>query len=152
MMYFLELVDAEDASRVPSVRADFLAEAGRDSGVFLGQFRLFDPLVAVEGGDGLLRRGNQILLLHFLVFGLLAAFADDFVELVIELRELRYFLHDILAHKERSAHRTVALLQQHSQRQLNQSLDKSPFDYNSVTCYHNDWCSTCSRKTMGPIR
>lgn len=74
--YFLELVDAEDAASVSAVRTDFLAEARRYAGVALGQVRLFDPLVAMESGNGLLGSGNQVLLVNVLILGFLASFAD----------------------------------------------------------------------------
>ena len=54
MVYFLKLMDAENATGVSSVGTDFLSEARRNSSVFLGQFSFFDPLVTVEGGNRLL--------------------------------------------------------------------------------------------------
>lgn len=54
LLHLGELVHAEDAPHVLAVRARLLAEAGRVAGVLEGQVLGLEPLVAVEGGDGLL--------------------------------------------------------------------------------------------------
>ena len=126
-------MDSEDSTSVSTVRANLLSEAGRDSGVADGKCGFRDPFIAVEGGDRLLRSGDQIFLLNILVFGLLTAFADNFVQLIVKLRQLSDVLHHFLPHEERSAHRFVALLQQQPQGQLNQSLfSKTKLDFNVI--------------------
>ena len=52
LLDLLELVDAEDASRVAAVRADLLAEALGDAAVADRQVRHRQPLVAACGGGG----------------------------------------------------------------------------------------------------
>lgn len=54
LLHLCELVHAEDAPDVLAVRAGLLAEAGRVAGVLEGKVLGLEPLVAVEGGDGLL--------------------------------------------------------------------------------------------------
>lgn len=56
--------------------AHLLPEAGRQPRVLDGQILRPQPLVPVQGGDGLLRGGDQVLLVHRVVVRLLAAFAD----------------------------------------------------------------------------
>jgi predicted DCC family thiol-disulfide oxidoreductase YuxK len=126
--YLLELMDAEDAAGIAPVRTHFLAEARRDSCITFGQIRLLDPFVAMECRDRLLRSGDQIFFVYFLVFRLFAAFTNHlskkfielktttttgweiyFVELVVELRKLGDILHDILAHEKWSSHGNVTL-------------------------------------------
>lgn len=54
LLNLLELVDAEDAARVPAVGPHLLAEAGAEPRILEGQVLGPQPLVAVQGGDGLL--------------------------------------------------------------------------------------------------
>lgn len=70
----------EDAAGVPAVRAHFLPEAGGEAGVADGQVLWLEPLVPQEGGDGLLRGGDQVLLIDGVVVRLLAALANNLVE------------------------------------------------------------------------
>lgn len=72
----LKLVHPEDAPGVPAVGAHFLPEAGGEAGVADGKLLGFEPLVSQEGCDGLLRRGDQVLLVDGAVVGLLAALSD----------------------------------------------------------------------------
>jgi len=74
-------MNPEDSSGVSTVRSDLLPEARRQSGVFDGQGRLGDPLVAVESGDRLLRGRDQVLLVHGLVVRLLARFSGHLVSI-----------------------------------------------------------------------
>lgn len=76
----LELVHPEDPAGVAAVGAHFLPEAGGEAGVADGQLLRLEPLVPQEGGDGLLRGGDQVLLVDGAVVRLLAAFADHLVE------------------------------------------------------------------------
>lgn len=76
----LKLVHPEDPAGVAAVGAHFLPEAGGEAGVADGQVLRLEPLVPQEGGDGLLRGGDQVLLVDGAVVRLLAAFADDLVE------------------------------------------------------------------------
>lgn len=75
--HLLKLVDPEDPAGVPAVGAHFLPEAGGEAGVADGQVLGLEPLVPQEGGDGLLRGGDEVLLVDGIVVGLLAALADD---------------------------------------------------------------------------
>ena len=77
LLDFLKLMHAEDAARVTAVRTDLLTEARRNAGVANRQTRLGKPLVTMESGNRLLRRGNQVFLIHLLIFRLLAAFTND---------------------------------------------------------------------------
>lgn len=72
----LKLVHSEDAPSVTAMRANFLSEAGGHASIADGQLLWFQPLVPQEGSDRLLRGGNQVLLIHSVVIGLLAAFAN----------------------------------------------------------------------------
>lgn len=72
----LELVHAEDAASVPPVRAHLLPEAGGDTGEAQGQILRVQPLLSQEGRNGLLRRGDQVLLIQAGVVGLLAALSN----------------------------------------------------------------------------
>lgn len=74
--HLLELVDAEDAAGVSAVRANLLAEAGGQPRVFDGQILRLQPLVPVQGCDGLLRGGDEVLLVDGAVLRLLAALAN----------------------------------------------------------------------------
>jgi hypothetical protein len=47
------------------------------------------------------------------------------VQLIVELRELSNFLHDVLSHEERGVQRSVVLLDQGLKRKLDQSLLKT---------------------------
>lgn len=76
----LELVHPEDPARVAAVRAHFLPEAGGEAGIADGQVLRLEPLVPQEGGDGLLRGGDQVLLVDGAVVRLLAAFANHLAE------------------------------------------------------------------------
>lgn len=76
----LKLVHPEDAAGVAAVGAHFLSEAGGEAGVADGQILRLEPLVPQEGGDGLLRGGNEVFLVDGAVVRLLAAFADDLME------------------------------------------------------------------------
>lgn len=73
-------MDPEDSAGVPAVGTHFLPEAGGEAGVADGQVLWLEPLVPQEGGDGLLRGGNQVLLIDGVVVRLLAALADNLVE------------------------------------------------------------------------
>jgi len=70
-------VDPEDAAGVSAVGAHFLPEAGGEASVADGQVLGLQPLVPQEGGDGLLRGGDEVLLVHGVVVRLLAALTDD---------------------------------------------------------------------------
>ena len=70
----------------------------------------------------LLRSGDQVLLVDTGVFGLLAALANYFVQLVVELAQLSHFLHHALVHEKRRPNCLVVFVGQLFQRQLNDSL------------------------------
>lgn len=116
LLDFFELVNSESSPGLLSVGSGLLSEAGGESSV-LEHFTLLEikPLFSVEGGDGLLGGGNKIvfsiflvgidcLLVFFLFLVLVSSddsyLGDDFVELLIEVRELAGFSHDILLHEE----------------------------------------------------
>lgn len=63
LLHLLELVDAEDAAGVAPVAPHLLAEAGGEARVAQRQCVLAQPLLPVEGRDGLLRSCDQVLLL-----------------------------------------------------------------------------------------
>lgn len=73
----LKLVHPEDPTSVSAMGAHFLSEAGGDAGVADGQVLRFEPFVPQEGCDGLLRSGDQVLLVNGSVIGLLATLTDD---------------------------------------------------------------------------
>lgn len=89
-----ELMDAEDTPGILSVRASLLSEAGAVSGIFDGQVLLGQPLALVQSGDGLLRGGNQVLVI------LLVTIFGDLVKLLVELLELGSFGHGFPKHEE----------------------------------------------------
>jgi hypothetical protein len=64
LLDLLELVDTEDAEDVAAAGASLFAEARRVAGVLERQLLggLVEPLVRVQGRDGLLRRRDQVLL------------------------------------------------------------------------------------------
>ncbi|KAF3860034.1 hypothetical protein F7725_000289 [Dissostichus mawsoni] len=97
----LKLVHSEDPARVSAVGAHFLSEAGGEAGVADGQVLGFQPLVPQEGGDGLLRGGDQ---------------------LIIKLAELRHFLHDLFPHEEGRVERGVVLAVEEPQAVVDESL------------------------------
>jgi len=59
----LKLVHPEDPARVSSMGTHFLSEAGGEAGVANRQLLGFEPLVSQEGCDGLLRGGDEVLLI-----------------------------------------------------------------------------------------
>lgn len=73
----------------------------RESSILQWQVGLLEPLVRMEGGDGLLRRGNE-------VFVILGWAVGDLVQLVVELFQLRSLGHHILQHELRRLQRRVA--------------------------------------------
>mmetsp|Transcript_38303 Transcript_38303/g.95920 ORF Transcript_38303/g.95920 Transcript_38303/m.95920 type:complete len:288 (-) Transcript_38303:74-937(-) len=81
----------KDAERVAAVGANLLAEAGGEATVLLGKLLGIHPEVAVVGSNGLLRGGNQVLVLSL---------ARHLVELIIKLRQLGNSSHRLLLHKE----------------------------------------------------
>lgn len=76
----LKLVHPEDPAGVSAMGAHFLSEAGGEAGVADGQVFRFEPLVPQEGCDGLLRGGDQVLLVDGVVVWILTALADDLME------------------------------------------------------------------------
>lgn len=60
--------------------AHFLSEARGEAGVADGQVLGLEPLVPQEGCDGLLRGGDQVLLIDGVVIRLLAALTYDLME------------------------------------------------------------------------
>lgn len=73
----LKLVHPEDPTGVSAVGAHLLPEAGGEAGVADGQVLGLQPLVPEEGCDGLLRGGDEVLLVYRAVVRLLAALAND---------------------------------------------------------------------------
>lgn len=67
----------EDATCVSAVRAHFLSEAGGEAAVAYGKVLGLEPLFPQECCDGLLRSGDEVLLIDGVVVGSLAAFTDD---------------------------------------------------------------------------
>lgn len=63
LFHLFELVDAKDAPHVAAGRAGFFSETGRVPGVVDRElrFRVFEPFVGVEGGDGLFRGSDEVL-------------------------------------------------------------------------------------------
>ena len=133
----LKLMHAENAGRISTVAADLLPEAVRQAGVLLWQCLFREPLFVVISGNlkdcvfvspdslmnyRLLRSGDQVLLVDTGVFGLLAALANYFVQLVVELAQLSHFLHHALVHEKRRPNCLVVFVGQLFQRQLNDSL------------------------------
>src|SRR5690606_19055195 len=102
LLDLLELMDAEDAPGVLAVSASLLPEARRRAGIPDGQILGLEPLLGVEGRDGLLGGGDEVLLIATLL-------ADDGVEGLVEFLELGSAGHDLLVHEERGRERSVAL-------------------------------------------
>lgn len=69
-------MDSKDAAGVAAVGAHLLAKAGGQASILDWQVLRPKPLIPVEGSNGLLRGGNQILLLVGVVVRLFAAFAN----------------------------------------------------------------------------
>jgi len=57
LLYFLELMDAENTPDVATVRSSLLSEASGDTSVMLGELSRGEPLLHVHGRDGLLGSG-----------------------------------------------------------------------------------------------
>lgn len=73
-------MDSKDTSGITAVRAHFLTKAGGEASILDRQVLWPQPLVPVQSCNGLLRGGNQVLLIIGAVIRLLAAFADDLQE------------------------------------------------------------------------
>lgn len=69
-------MDSEDTPSITAMRAHFLTKAGGEAGVLDGQVLGPQPLVPVQGCNGLLRGGDQVLLVIGVVVRLFAAFAN----------------------------------------------------------------------------
>jgi hypothetical protein len=98
LLNLLKLMHAENAQCVSAVATGLLAEASGDTCVPDGQLVCVHPLAAVQGGERLLRGGDQIL-----IFTL----TSDLVQLLVELLELGNLGHDALRHKEGCVHGLV---------------------------------------------
>lgn len=63
LLHFLELMYSEDTPCVFAVRSSLLPETGRVTGVLDRKllFGSLEPLVRVEGGDGLFGSSDQVL-------------------------------------------------------------------------------------------
>ena len=72
-----KLMYTEDSPRVSPMWADLLSETSGHAGIFNGEVSGRYPLISVVGSDGLFRGGNQVLLIHRFVIGLLATLAND---------------------------------------------------------------------------
>lgn len=68
----------------------------------LGQVITTDPLIHVECRDGLLRRGNEILLV--------ALTGGDLVQLLIKVGKLSGLCHHIAVHEERGLRESVGVI------------------------------------------
>eukprot|EP00967_Tisochrysis_lutea_P095013 scaffold138381_cov36-Tisochrysis_lutea.AAC.3 len=93
------LVNAEDAELIASMRAGLLTEAGGVSRVAERQLRARQPLIVVVGADGLLRGGDEILVLRR---------ARNFVELLVEVGKLSHLGHQRLVHHKRGLEQRCA--------------------------------------------
>lgn len=120
LLNLLELVDTENTPGVTASSTGLLAEAGRVAGVLDGQLLLglLEPLVGVEGRDGLLRGGDQV---HVLVV------ASDLVELLVELGKLGSLGHGLLLHEVRGLELLVLALAQEGKA----IVDKSHVELNT---------------------
>lgn len=114
LLNLLELVDTEDTPGVATSSSGLLAEAGRVTGVLDGQLLLglLEPFVGVEGGDGLLRGGDQV---HVLVV------ASNLVELLVELGKLSSLGHGLLLHEVRGLELPVLALAQERETVVDKS-------------------------------
>ena len=115
-------MNPEDASGIAPVRANFLPETGRDSGVSYGQTSLGYPFVSMKRRDRLLRRSYKIFLLCVSLLALLARLSRYFVKLLVELCQLRDLLHRVFSHKKWSVQRLVILVKELPQGVLYESV------------------------------
>lgn len=115
LLDLLKLVHTENAPGVLAVRAGLLAEARRVAGVADRQLLrgLVEPLVRVERRDGLLRRGNEVLVVLV---------ARDLVQFLVKVLELRRLGHMLLAHHERRHDLFVRLLAEEVEAVVDQRL------------------------------
>ena len=79
LLDLLKLVHAENAGCVSAVAADLLAEARAPACVADGEVLGVHPQVAVERAQGLLRGGDEVLLVHGRVVLVLTAMGVVFV-------------------------------------------------------------------------
>ena len=84
-----ELMNSKDASSIASVRSDLLPEARRQSCVLDGQGGFGDPLLTMEGGDRLLRRGDQVLFVDGFVVRFFTSFSGDLCDTKYKCVSLR---------------------------------------------------------------
>lgn len=115
LLHLLKLVHTENAPGVLAVRAGLLAEARRVACVADWQLLrgLVKPLVRVECRDGLLGRGDEVLVVLV---------ARDLVQLLVEVLELRRLGHMLLAHHERRHDLFVRLLAEEVEAVVDQRL------------------------------
>lgn len=110
-----ELVDTEDTPGIATVCTCLSPVAGGVTTVLQGQVRLQKPLISVEGGDGLLRGGNEVLVVLWWA-------VRDLVELLVKLGELGRLCHHVLQHELGCLQRSVAPQHQELQAVVDQSL------------------------------
>jgi len=114
LLNLLKLVHTENTPGVATSSTGLLTETGRvtsilDRELLLG---LLEPLVSVEGRDGLLRGGNQV---HILVL------ASDLVQLLVELGKLSGLGHGLLLHEVRGLKLGVVALTQEAETVVDKS-------------------------------
>lgn len=99
LLDLLELVNTEDSPSILSVRTGLLTEASRKTSVLDGELLRLNPFLSVVSRDGLLRGGDEVLLISVVSVNL--------VEGLVKLLELSGLSHNVLVHEERGLERGV---------------------------------------------
>lgn len=118
LLYFLELVDSENAPGVLAMSACLLPEASGCACVFKGKGLLLDPFAPVQSRNGLFGCGDQVVV----IVDLLRAFAFHLVQGLLEVAQLAGFSHDLSLHEEWWLDCSVAPLSQESQAVVDQRI------------------------------
>mmetsp|Transcript_115027 Transcript_115027/g.330461 ORF Transcript_115027/g.330461 Transcript_115027/m.330461 type:complete len:325 (+) Transcript_115027:568-1542(+) len=117
LLDLLELVYPEDATNIPAGAAGLPAEARRNAHVPEREPRPIEALSPVEGGDRLLRSGDQVLIELRLVLVF-----DHLVEDIIVVCKLRGLAHQVFLHEERRLESRVATHGQEREAVIDQRL------------------------------
>lgn len=125
LLDLLKLVYPENTPRVLSVRASLFPEVGRVPSVLDGQVCGAEPLLRVQGGDGLLGGGDEVLVCLGLVLAL-----GDLVQLVVEVGQLGCLGHLVAEHEERRLVGGVALVEE----ELEAVVDEGEVEEETVAC------------------
>ena len=91
LLDLVELMHAENTPRVLSVSTGLLTEVGGETSVLQRQLLLINPLASMVAADGLLRGGDQVLLVTLLSLHM--------VELLIEVLQLGNTGHHLTVHE-----------------------------------------------------